>query len=319
MTKLPTLLAAATVALATAPLAEAQITVVAYGTTPTSGNTAYVTANTGLQRTASNIASGNYRLSYSDTSAMSPASGYTGPTFYGGFEALTNGTTGQGNTGVAGTQRLGNSTPDSIQLGSSFVLANAWSASTSASVAGFVSFLQPDWRDSTGAASELNSGNVNISSLATTYTIASGNPSYNSGVVTRWVVKGADGQYYISQSSPTSNASGITTASVNVASSNWAAITPATSGSLNLDLASLDYSVSGSSMSATALGGVGLYFENDSFTSNDTLNTRWFFQLNSLGFTATAAIPEPSATALLVALGGLAFAAARRQRRAKVD
>ncbi|AHF94826.1 hypothetical protein OPIT5_27710 [Opitutaceae bacterium TAV5] len=307
-------LLAAVFGLASVTFVHAQVTVIAYGgNSPTTGNSDYVTASQSFQRTTTNLAPGDFRTSFTDTAPLNPSSGYLGPRFYGGFEILTSNTTGTGNVGIIGGQRVVQSTPDSIQVVSAFT--TVWPTSTTASLAGYLLFRQEDWRDTAGGASPLSSGGVTISSLTATYSIVTGNSSYTNGTTTRWIVQDASGQYYISQASTTPDLELVTTATQNVADTSWAAITPATSGSLNLDLGSLNYSVTGTAMMAASVTAAGLYFENDAFSGSGTASSQWLFQLNSLGLTATAAIPESATVSLLCAVGGLIFAAVRRYCR----
>jgi|GEM_PF-5699473 PEP-CTERM putative exosortase interaction domain len=318
MTKLPNLLVAG-LGLAAAPFAHAQtpVTITAFGATPSTGSADYVTANQNFQRTASKVGSdaitGDYRNSFNDSSSLHPLAGYSGPKFYGGYEIITNNSTGAGNS-VIGTQRVSQSSnaavPDSVQIVSPFV---AWSNATSASLAGYFVFRQEDWLGTSPSAT----AGYNIGTLQANFSIASGNTSYNQGAVVRWVVQAADGQYYISEAGPVASQTVATTASQNVAETSWAAITPATSGGLNLDLGGLDYSVSGAAMSATGITSIGFYFENDLFTGNNVGSpSQYNFQVFALGFTGVAAstIPEPSAAALLGGVAGLALVAARRRR-----
>lgn len=268
------------VALAAASVASAQLSIVSFG------GAGMVSANQSL--------GGNGSLLDPNT-AISPASGYTGQTFYGGVQAV--------NTSVT-TWQIDNNTG----RGGASMPALDWITATQATTVdgagvkfhrGVVFFQQADFLNYS-----TQSGGVTLQSLSVAVTRTSGSPSRFGFVIE------ADGAYYLSNPVTYNQNSG-TGFNANFTNGHWLNIADVTAASwqtFDPELSYLPTGIAATTIDFTKVTGVGVWFENER-ASNSTLG---------LGFHITGleavAIPEPSAYAALLGLGVLGLAVARRRR-----
>lgn len=296
-----TAFAACMLAIAASPVRSATIAV-SYG-----GN--YVITNTTNSRiwgtyVETSPSSGNYQktIPFNLSSALSPASGYSGPTFYGGATAFQVASA----TSAANYQSriVDSGTADRIQIQTGGLGAGAtsgWAANT-------VIFLKADFLG--GLSSQTISLGTG-SNLSFTYANAASNmaPGSCNG---RFLIR--DGTtWYISESnlSP-SSLSTDTSLSLDPSAVNWAVFTlESSSGVLaNFDQGSATFS----SHSFTDVTAVGFYGERDSLGTAAAAGGL-VGVLNGFNFSV---VPEPSSAVLLLlgCLGGLLALRSRRAHRA---
>lgn len=209
---------------------------------------------------------------YSESTAMSPASGYTGPVFHGGYLATADtaariGASLQvvtgGSNGVVLVQDYGN-VANTVTMG----IASA-----------FV-FKQQDWANYTSGGVSLSSISVN----GTSYT----NNTLGNAMTGRWIIENGS-NYYISQTTFLGNSS--TQSLTDFSTTTWAAYNPTTS--LNFDQSAATYST----VTFDQVTGVGVYFENDSFLGTGASGVQYNVSLNSF---AASAVPEPGTLSILL-------------------
>lgn len=249
------------------------------------------TASANNARLAIGSGSGPYleTLTFDTVTPMSPASNYSGPTYYGGFQFSSSTINGSINRQQI---RDGGAT-DSLYLQSS--VTGGWVGSTLSLHVVYL-FKQADW------LSGHQSGTNAISSLSMS------NNSFSAGEG-RFVVE-IGGAYFVSQSTVSTNgAQTLTLNAAALATEQWAAYNPAT----NINF---DQTATFSTISLTSLTAVGVYFERDSFAGGAS-NTPFGLGVTSLTVEGTTTtVPEPGAYALLVGVAGLGAAAFSRRRKA---
>lgn len=255
---------------------------------------AYVTGNTNLNRTTTSntttYSGGTGRsevLAFSESTALSPASGYDGPTFYGGY--YRSGTNATSTNGSSLRRIINNASFDYIDSTFGYYTASAATATEGAFTTVFLK--------------------QNFSTLSSTpnLTFEASNPlSINiQGIAkaeARWMIKDG-GTYYVS------NLTYTTTGAKTLASANdttWAIFDPS---------ASLRFSPSSFSAHAFAdIQAVGFYAQSNDPTveaANPSL-----FRVNAFSASLVASsIPEPSSFAALAGLATLGLAALRRRPR----
>ena len=269
---LPALLAVAGIGLAST--ASAQL--IAYN------STGYVTANQNNARTY-NLAGSTATVSFSDSSALSPSSGYTGPAFYG---AASMSLTGAGTTTLSAvTSNVQNDASgyDRINLVGS--LTNSDAAAKTLSAAALIYFK-------TGSSFDVSANNAFSTSTLN-------NLSGSTSATGRWLVRDSGGSLYVSNETFTLGTSVAT--STGLTTTTWALLN--TSGS---DF----YQTYGSfgSLSLTGLTGAGVYADAQRTGITSVGATGAGFRLNE--FTV---IPEPTTAVML--LGGLGALMLLRRRR----
>lgn len=250
-------------------------TLVSYGS-----NTDYVTANTTFARTATRTSDNGtytYLNSFSDTTALSPSSGYTGPSFYGGYSFTVTGASAVPSS--LSQQSIYNSARstsyDDIYIQAYY--GTGWSGATMSMASVFIFKLS--------SASTLTSMTASLSNNTAN--------TFRTSASWRWVVQ-SGGSYYVSQT--TFNAGSAYTPYAftlsDLSSTQWALYTP--SSSLNFDQSSATYS----NIDLTNITAAGLYLENDSWTG-DSGTIGFEAAIQSFSVEGTA-VPETKSTALLL-------------------
>jgi len=269
-------------------LADAQ-SLVSYGP-----NANYVSATTTFSRTGTRKLTGGtytYLDAFSDTSVLSPTSGYTGPAFYGGYTYSVTGASGVPSAlsqqSVYNSDR--NTTNDDIDLQSYY--STGWSGATLSFASVFVFQL---------------SNTSSITNLSATVSNNTAN-AFKTNAAWRWLVK-TSGSYYVSQAT-FSDANFFTPTSFtlsNLSSTKWALYTPGTD--LNFDQTAATFS----SIDTSDVTAAGLYVENDS----------WNGDSNTIGFDVAiesfaangVAVPEPRNVSLFLLGSLLVLGMAARKR-----
>lgn len=257
----------------------------------------YVTANVTFSRTATrtlNAGTYTYLNSFSDTSALSPASSYTGPAFYGGYSYVVNGASAAPSAlsqqSIYNNERS-NNTYDDISLQSYY--NTGWAGTTMSLASVFVFKL---------------SSPSSVTDLSTFVSSNTAN-TFRTGATWRWVIQ-TGGSYYVSQS--TFNAGGSYTpyqfTLTGLSGAMWAVYTP--SDSLNFDQSAATYAT----VDTTNVTAVGLYLENDSWAGDSAAIG---FDVAIQSFTATG-VPEPKSSALLW-IGGLLLAGLKMRKTQMVQ
>ncbi len=260
----------------------------------------YVASDTSFNRTAGSTGSGPYifRRSFSTATndQLSPSTGYSGPTFYGGYQFISS-TINSGFSRQQIRNNFGSPAVDQIYLQS--FRSEGWAGST-LSLAGVYLFQQEDF------ISGLSTGSVNITSMSVSYSGFINTTDSSTDFAGRYVVRIA-GVYYVTQSTfnLALNSGSNTLDSTALQSELWAVYTPSTN--LNFDQASAVFS----SLDLTGITGVGIYFENDGWSGSSASSTPYGFGIRSF---EVQGIPEPSSLALF-GLAALFFANRLRSRK----
>lgn len=283
------------VALAGAPLGAmaAPVLVVDFGP-----STTLVTGNTGMQRFgAGTLAAGTTtdrfrKVDYSESAAVSPASNYTGPTFYGGAELLEFfPAPSSANPNFDDANIENNATADRIHF-----RIQPGSGIQSASAAVLISFLQADGFTAAAQGDTVSfDGDSQVSFKLVD----------NAGYGVRVFVKN-NGSYYLSETAFTGTNSG-NAFTLSPTAVNWASYDPTTA--LNFNQGAATYGA----VNFGDVEAVGFYFENDNQTSTTAQRFR-LSQFTVEGNVGAPVIPEPAT--LGMGLLGVGMLMLRRSRRA---
>ncbi len=280
-TSLKSVFAATTVAALSIATAHAQV-IVNFG-----GD--YVTTTTPGNYSWTGGGGGDYVVAFSNTTQLSPTSGYTGPTYYGGAFRGSWTVSTAGNTNVV---NAADGTNDAIQLDN-----GAGTTAANTGYAGLVIFRKADF---------LNGGNTNQVDITSSSSFtARGTNAQNTGALdVRWVLRLSDNTYVISQlaSSTFGNSNSYTTInSGDLTALSWFTYDPVTSV-FNIG--------SATTPTFTDIQAVGVWFGD----TTNSVNARYQGRLSI--FTADVTIvPEPTTWVLLAgSLATLVFI--RRRRRA---
>lgn len=260
----------------------------------------YVSADTTFNTTATQTGSSPYTYvnAFSDTTQVSPASGYTGPTFYGGYE-FSSSTVAKG---ITRQQIRTYAEGDQIYMQS--FNSGGWLNSV-LSLHGIYVFLQQDFN------SGYNSGSISLEGVSMTwngYGNTAGSESFD--FEGRLAVQ-VNGTYYLSDmviDLSTYNGN-VDISGTTLTNAKWAAYNP--SADLDFDAGSASFI----DLELTSITAVGIYFEEDGWNGTDAANAAYGFGIES--FTATGSvIPEPSQMgALLAAVCLLSVLVARRRTK----
>tara|TARA_R100000027_G_scaffold66361_2_gene62161 strand:+ start:5174 stop:5878 length:705 start_codon:yes stop_codon:yes gene_type:complete len=231
---------------------------------------------------------------------MSPASGYTGPTFYGGFEFWS----GTIDAGFSRRQIRNNSSPDS----SDQIYLQSYNAGGFAgqdlSLAGVYVFNQEDF----GGGLETGAVLLEGLSVSTTGFINTTDPTVEFDG--RFVVQVDGGDYYVSETTLNlaQNNATFTLSGTDLMDELWALYNP--SSKLNFDQGSGSFG----SISLSTVTAVGIYFEEDEWTGTGASGTAYGLGIRSFEATGTSSIPEPAQSSLVL-MGAACFAAVSLRRR----
>jgi len=257
-------------------------------------NANYVSATTTFSRTATRkLTNGTYTYldAFSDTSVMSPTSGYTGPAFYGGYSYTVTGASGVPSSlsqqSVYNSAR--NTTNDDIELQSYY--ATGWSGA-SLSFSAVIVFQLSNAASITDLSASVSNNTAN---------------AFRTNATWRWLVQ-TSGSYYVSQTT-FSDANYFAPTSfilTDLSSTKWALYTPSTD--LNFDQTAATFS----NIDTSNVTAAGLYIENDS----------WSGDSNTIGFDVAiesfaangVAVPEPGNVSLFLLGSLLVLGVAARKR-----
>lgn len=242
----------------------------------------YVTADTTFARSATRTGSGpwTYLNAFSDTAALSPASDYSGPAFYGGYALTTSSVQGSNLAGAVLNNWSFLGSNDALRIYAN--ISTGWSGST-LGFASVVLFKQSDF------ASPYNTGNFALDGLSVTYRASGAAGAFTP--TGRWVVQ-VGSVYYLSEATITSAYNTTSTVAISgttLSSTKWAVYDP--SSNLFLDAGSTYATLDLSQVTA-----VGVYFEDASYLGTSDTSAAL---LAISAFSASGAVPEPSALTLV--------------------
>ncbi len=242
----------------------------------------HTSADVSFATAASASGSGPYvdTNNFSDTVALSPSSGYSGPTFYGGYR-FSSSTIDKGFTREQIRNAASPSTTDQLYLQS--YQAGGWLGSN-LSLHGIYIFKQADF------TAGHQTGSVALDGLSFQW-VGYGNTqgAETFDFVGRLVVQ-IDNVYYLSQTSISlANYNGnFSISGPTLATEMWTAYDPN---------ASLDFDPGAATFSPLNLEGVtavGLHFEEDGWAGTDAAGAAYGFGVISFAATGTTVVPEPS-------------------------
>lgn len=229
--------------------------------------------------------SGETRIvTFSDSSALSPASNYTGPAFFGGSSIQNIPTTGTGTfSAFSSTVQDQTPSPDRINLIGS--VANSTTGSRTVQNAGMLYFKSGSTFDVT--VNNQFSANLTLSFPTSTSSNA------------RWLVRDGSGALYVSNESFAFNS---LQNSANLTATTWALLN---TGGTDF------YQTYGSfgALSLTGLTGAGVYWDGGKTNITSIAAQGTGVRLNTFNV-----VPEPSTGLLLGAAVGLLIALVRRYR-----
>jgi hypothetical protein len=241
-----------------------------------------------------------YLLDYSSTTPFSPASNYSGPTFYGGY--MLTSTTVQGSSfqaSMINNWSLGGGN-DTFRLYAN--LTGGWEGSTLSFASLFV-FKQADF------ISGYTSGSYSPDAFSITYRATGANGAFTPQG--RWLVQ-IDGTFYLSEATIETTASN-NSASISgatLSSTKWATYDPTSSLNFNQNIASF------SDLDLSNVTAVGVYFEEDSYAGSAADTSAALLGLTSYSAGGTV-IPEASQMSLFLAFGALMTLLTQRKRFGK--
>ncbi|MGE9294268.1 MAG: hypothetical protein ACQKBW_11690 [Puniceicoccales bacterium] len=256
-------------------------------------SSSYVSSDVDFARQTSESTTGagyTFETAFSDSQALSPSSGYSGPTFYGGYRF----TSSDINSGLT-NQKVRS---DYTNLNNNDALwlqtyrSEGWADGTYSFAAVFV-FKQEDFN------ADYTTGDIGVDGMSTTfYYNSSGTASDVFNPEGRWLIE-KDGSYYISEATimgPKGGSSTVEISGSELTSTQWAAYNP--TDSLLFDSGSASFE----SISLSGITSVGVYFGDDSFTGSTSTNA----SVVSFGvseFSASGSnIPEADFSMLLLPL-----------------
>lgn len=259
----------------------------------------YVEDHTLYSRQAVKSGTGPYISlnAFSDTEALSPSSGYTGPRFYGGYQ-FTSSTNDLG-FATDSAERIRHQLPMASDLDALYFNVTGGSVvGTEMSFAAVFIFKQEDFNP------EFRDGNVAVNGFSIGYAKhATGSTSAYFNPEGRWLVQ-VDGIYYLSNSKfqlPAGNSYNqvYTTFSLtgtDLENTLWAAYNPQTN--LFFDAASAEFE----SLTLENITAAGFYFDDPLFTSSSG-QVGMRLAIGEFHLSGSV-IPEPATTALFL-IGGL--------------
>ncbi|MGE9290906.1 MAG: hypothetical protein ACQKBT_07950, partial [Puniceicoccales bacterium] len=248
----------------------------------------YVTSDTTFARPTAQVASNPYvyRTSFSDSNVMSPSSGYTGPTFYGGFEFWS----GSIDAGFSRRQIRNDASPDSSDQIYLQSYNSGGFAGEDLSLAGVYIFNQTDF------GGGLDTGDVTLDGLSVSTT---GFINTTDSVVEfdgRFVVQVDGGDYYVSETTLNlaQNNATFSLSGTDLMDELWALYNP--SSKLNFDQAAASFG----SISLSTVTAVGIYFEEDEWTGTAASGTAYGLGIRSFEATGVSSIPEPAQSSVIL-------------------
>lgn len=268
----------------------------------TGPSTTWVSSNAAYQRTAAASGSGPYTYTnaFSDTTALTPSSGYSGPTVYGGY-SFTSSTINSGFSAQYVRNAAFTGSYDYLWLQTQ--QTGGWDGSE-LSMHGTYLFKQSDF------GSGYTTGILNISNISVTMIgYGSADSAGNSYDATGRFMVQIGGVYYVTESTFSLTGNAVTTFSLNsLSSQRWAVYDP--SSSLDFDQSAATYGT----LTLTGVTEVGVYFEDDSWTGTSSSTSAFGLGLSSI-IVEGSVVPEPSTMAMATTgMGALALLYARRRR-----
>jgi len=247
-------------------------------------STSYVTNNTAFSRSANKTGSGpwTYLNPFSDISALSPESDYSGPVFYGGYTMTSSSVQGSSLEGTVlnNWSLIGNN--DALRIYAN--LTTGWNNSTLGFASAYL-FKQSDF------AEPYNTGNFALDGLSVTYRASGASGAFTP--TGRWIVQ-VDGAYYLSQATITSQYNTISTVSLSGAaltSTTWAAYNPSSNLFFEDD-------ATFSPLDLSKVTAVGIYFEMNSYLGTSD-NSAALLAISAFSASGTV-IPEPAVATLFL-------------------
>ncbi len=243
-----------------------------------------------FSRTATGSGSGPYveTLTFSDASVLSPTSGYTGPTFYGGYQFSSSTV----DSYLSRQQIRNGTTVDRVTLQAYH--PSGFTGSELSLQSAFI-FQQADF------ASGHTAGSNTITSLSVK------SNSFGAAFVGRFIVE-VGGAYYVSNSTASFSSSATTTLDgAPLTAETWATYNPITDLNFDQDTATF------AALALNDVTAVGVYIEADSYTG--TGNSPFAVGFDNFTVQGTTTVPEPETFALIIGLGALGGAIIRRRHR----
>ncbi|MDP0496417.1 MAG: hypothetical protein Q7Q73_09440 [Verrucomicrobiota bacterium JB024] len=260
------------------------------------GSDSYVTGDKNFSHKATESGTGPYVFvnAFSDTTALSPTSGYTGPLFYGGYDFSSSNINPE--SGISRQQVRNNyQSYDQIFLKCTN-FPDGWTGADLSLHAVFV-FQQADYN------SGYTTGDLSVDGLSVSW--GSVNIGGDFDLAGRLVVQ-IGGTYYVSQTTFAMSSDGSFSLSGSALSTEtWAVYNP--TASINFDQSSAVYS----SLDLDNVTATGLYFEDDLW-SGGTYDAAFDLGIKTYEVSGTV-IPEPAHMSVLLGIFIL-FGLCRRLR-----